>query len=71
MGRALLKWSLDDLASAAGIHRNTLSNFETRKFQGDPNTRLAVRRALESAGVLLVDENGEDGPPLVRIVADF
>ncbi|WP_245285378.1 helix-turn-helix domain-containing protein [Bradyrhizobium sp. WSM3983] len=58
-GRALLNWSLDDLASASGIHRNTLSNFETGKFQGDPNTLLAVRRALESAGVLLVEENGE------------
>jgi transcriptional regulator with XRE-family HTH domain len=58
-GRALLNWSLDDLASASGIHRNTLSNFETGKFQGDPGTLLAVRRALASAGVLLVEENGE------------
>jgi transcriptional regulator with XRE-family HTH domain len=58
-GRALLNWSLDDLAAASGVHRNTLSNFETGKYLGDPNTVSAVRRAFESAGVLLVDENGE------------
>jgi transcriptional regulator with XRE-family HTH domain len=51
MARAALNWSLSDLAKAAGVHRNTVSNFETGKFAGDPEKLAAMRRALESAGV--------------------
>jgi transcriptional regulator with XRE-family HTH domain len=57
--RAALNWSLDDLASASGVHRNTLSNFETRKFDSEPEKLAAVKRALESAGVIFIDENDE------------
>ncbi len=57
--RAALNWSLDDLAMASGVHRNTLSNFETRKYDGEPEKLAAVKRALESAGVIFIDENGE------------
>jgi transcriptional regulator with XRE-family HTH domain len=59
MARALLNWSLDQLAAAAGVHRNTISNFETGKYAGDPGKLAAIRRALESSGVIFVDENGE------------
>jgi transcriptional regulator with XRE-family HTH domain len=51
MARAALNWSLADLAEAAGVHRNTISNFETEKFAGDPEKLTAIRAALESAGV--------------------
>jgi transcriptional regulator with XRE-family HTH domain len=44
-------WSLDDLAKAAGVHRNTVSNFETGKYAADPATLLKMQRALEKAGV--------------------
>ena len=61
MARAALNWSLADLAAAAGVHRNTISNFETSKFAGSEEALAAIRGALESAGVIFVDENGE-GP---------
>jgi transcriptional regulator with XRE-family HTH domain len=61
MARAALDWSLDDLAKAARVHRNTISNFETGKYGGDPEKLAAMRRALEAAGVIFVEENGE-GP---------
>ena len=51
MGRAALNWSLQRLAEAAGVHRNTISNFEVGKYAGDPQTLAAIRAALEAAGI--------------------
>jgi transcriptional regulator with XRE-family HTH domain len=51
MARAALNWSLEDLAKAAGVHRNTISNFETRKYAGDPKKLAKMRAALEKAGI--------------------
>ncbi|MFZ0607655.1 MAG: helix-turn-helix transcriptional regulator [Xanthobacteraceae bacterium] len=59
MARALLNWSLDDLAAASGIHRNTISNFETSKYRGDPPTIATIENVLLSSGVVFIDENGE------------
>ena len=59
--RALLNWSLDRLADESGVHRNTLSNFETRKYDGDPEKVAAARKALRAAGVLFIDEDTEAG----------
>jgi transcriptional regulator with XRE-family HTH domain len=61
MARAALNWSLADLAAAAGVHRNTISNFETGKYGGSEEALTAIKSALESAGVIFVEENGE-GP---------
>ena len=61
MARAALNWSLADLAKASGVHRNTISNFETERFGGDPEKTAAIRAALEAAGVIFVEQNGE-GP---------
>jgi transcriptional regulator with XRE-family HTH domain len=58
MGRASLNWSLDRLAEASRVHRNTISNFETGKFAGDPETLAAIEHALVSAGVIF--ESQED-----------
>ena len=57
MARAALNWSLEDLAEAAGIHRNTISNFETGKFAGDAETLKKIWRALEKAGVEFTNGN--------------
>lgn len=57
--RAALNWSLDRLAEASGVHRNTLSNFETRKYDGDPEKVAAVERTLRAAGIIFIRENGE------------
>lgn len=61
MARAALNWSLADLSKAAGVHRNTISNFETEKYGGSDEALTAIRDALEAAGVIFVAENGE-GP---------
>lgn len=58
--RAALNWSLERLADESGVHRNTISNFETRKYDGDPEKLAAVKRALEAAGVIFAEENGND-----------
>ena len=42
MARALLNWALDGLAEISGVHRNTISNFETGKYEGDPEKLAAI-----------------------------
>ena len=61
--RALLRWSAEDLArqsllSVATIRRAELTERETSMTAAND---LAVRRALEAAGVEFIDENGS-GP---------
>jgi ribosome-binding protein aMBF1 (putative translation factor) len=65
--RSLVRWSADDLAnrsslSVATIRRAELTDEETSMTAAND---LAVRRALESAGVEFIDENG--GGPGVRL----
>jgi DNA-binding XRE family transcriptional regulator len=49
--RGLLDWTVRDLSERAGVSRNTVSNIETGAYAGAPETREAIRRALERAGV--------------------
>ena len=61
--RALLRWSAEDLAresrlGVTTIRRAELADNETSLTVAN---ELAVRRALEAAGVVFIDENG-DGP---------
>jgi transcriptional regulator with XRE-family HTH domain len=65
MARGALNWSLADLAEASGVHRNTISNFETGKFAGSAESIQAMRAAIEAAGVDFIEENG--GGPGVRL----
>ena len=65
--RSLIRWSAEDLAretalSVATIRRAELSDSETSMTAAND---LAVRRALELAGVEFIDENG--GGPGVRL----
>jgi ribosome-binding protein aMBF1 (putative translation factor) len=65
--RALVRWSAEDLArnSSVGvttIRRAELTDNETSMTVAND---LAVRRALEAAGVEFIDENG--GGPGVRL----
>lgn len=62
-GRALAGLGQTDLATAANVSVPTLRRMEA---SGGPATGMAnnveaVRRALEAAGVIFIDENG-DGP---------
>lgn len=58
--RGLLNWTVRDLAVKSGVHRNTITRVET-EATAPGHSLAAIRAALESAGVIFVDENGE-GP---------
>lgn len=60
-GRALLNWSQGQLAEAAKVARATLAEFESGKRAPYPRTLDDIRSALEAAGVIFIDQNG-DGP---------
>jgi DNA-binding XRE family transcriptional regulator len=65
--RALLRWTVDDLAREAALGRNTILRAEVADDQTSLTVanNLAVRRALEGAGVEFIDEDG--GGPGVRL----
>lgn len=59
--RALLDWSQGRLAEAASVGLSTVKGFESGNKASMRNNLDAMRRALETAGVIFVPENGE-GP---------
>jgi transcriptional regulator with XRE-family HTH domain len=65
MARAALNWTVRDLAEAAQLHRNTISNIETEKYAGDRETLEVIVSVLRRAGVEFIEENG--GGPGVRL----
>jgi len=63
--RALLGWTIRDLAERSGVHRNTVARLES----ADPTTghaRAAIRAALEAAGVEFLDNGAGPGVRLRR-----
>lgn len=60
-GRGLLSWNQEQLATYAGVSVVTVRNFENERAVPQRATLAAMRRSLEDAGVLFVEENGE-GP---------
>jgi transcriptional regulator with XRE-family HTH domain len=60
MARAALGLGVRDLAAAAGVSPDTVARLE-RGEELRPRTVDAIRAALEAAGVIFVEENGE-GP---------
>ena len=65
MARAAVNWTVRDLADAAGVHRNTITNIETGRYAGDASTLAALEAALKREGVEFIAENG--GGPGVRL----
>jgi ribosome-binding protein aMBF1 (putative translation factor) len=65
--RALLRWSADDLARESAVGVTTIRRAEITESETSMTTAndLAIRRALEGAGVEFIDENG--GGPGVRL----
>lgn len=61
MARAALEIGVRDLANLAGVSAMTVTRFENGHSGGYPSTLEKIRRALEKAGVIFVEENGE-GP---------
>lgn len=60
--RALLDWSQSKLAAAAGLSLPTIKRAERDlgPIVSD-DARAAVQLALEKAGVIFIEENGEGG----------
>jgi predicted transcriptional regulator len=58
--RALLSWSQEQLAEAAGVSTPTIKRLEARDgpIGGRTNTAAKIRTALEDAGVRFIGENG-------------
>jgi hypothetical protein len=59
-GRALLRWSAQDLAREAALGLATIRRAEGVEHETSMTVAndLAVRRALESAGIEFIEENG-------------
>jgi transcriptional regulator with XRE-family HTH domain len=58
--RALLRWSAEDLARASSVGLTTIRRAELTERQTSLTAAndLAIRHALESAGVEFITENG-------------
>jgi transcriptional regulator with XRE-family HTH domain len=65
--RALLRWEQRDLEAASSVSLPTIKRLESKPgtMAAHVSTVLALRKALESAGVEFIDENG--GGPGVRL----
>jgi hypothetical protein len=62
--RALLRWTADDLSRASALGINTIRRAELAENETSMTAAndLSVRRALETAGVEFIEENGGGGP---------
>lgn len=54
-------WSQDRLANASKVAKATIANFEVEKRTPYDRTLADIRAALEGAGVIFIDQNG-NGP---------
>ena len=65
--RSLIRWTADELATASALSVATIRRAELKESETALTTAndLAIRRALEAAGVEFIDENG--GGPGVRL----
>lgn len=61
--RALLRWEQKNLAEACGISLPSIKRLETQKGElaAQPRTVEAIKAALEAAGIIFIDQNG-NGP---------
>lgn len=69
----MLSWSQADLARASGVSEPTIKRLESQdgEIGGRADTGIAIRRALEEAGVEFIAENGGGaGVRLRRVSAD-
>ena len=65
--RALLRWEQTDLAAASSVSLPTIKRLEAKPgiMAAHMSTTVALRKALEAAGIEFIDENG--GGPGVRL----
>jgi predicted transcriptional regulator len=68
--RALIRWEQSDLATASGVSLPSIKRLETQRGQlaAQPRTVAAIRSALETAGVVFLQEGDVTaGGPGVRL----
>ena len=56
--RALLDWSREEAALAAGVARETFARFERGTQVPYSKNLIAIRKAFEDAGIVFIDPNG-------------
>jgi predicted transcriptional regulator len=68
--RALLAWSQEELANASGKSEPTIARLESAEGElgGRPDTVQKIIAALEKAGCIFLDENGEGAGVRLRKV---
>lgn len=59
--RGLIGWSQAQLSEASKVSTASIANFESGKRTPIANNLAAIRQALEAAGVIFIDQNG-NGP---------
>lgn len=59
--RGLLNWTLADLAEAASLGLSTAKNFENALRDTTAANLIAMRRALEDAGIEFIPAKGGKG----------
>jgi len=66
--RGLIDWSQARLAKESNLSESTVRDFEKDRRLPGPNNLLAIRTALEQAGVIFLDSGATvDGGPGVRL----
>ena len=66
--RALLAWSQQDLAKAAGVATSTVADFERGQRTPVANNAQAIRKALEGADIRFLPTGAVIGPAIPGIV---
>jgi ribosome-binding protein aMBF1 (putative translation factor) len=61
----LIEWSQHELAPRSNLGPSTIRDFEKGRRVPTANNFAAIKRALETAGVVFIPENG--GGPGVRL----
>ena len=57
-GRALLEWTVAQLAEAARVDPEVIKHLEARFRRPTPEDQRQIRKALEDGGVVFIAENG-------------
>ena len=60
--RALIGWSRRHLAEASQVSERTLIDFERSARTPHRRTLVDLRRALEEAGIIFIDQTDDVGP---------